>query len=128
MATLLDLAIAITWTLLPKEVGTTKGVAVLPFENLSPDPDNAYFAEGIHEEILARLATIHDLNVILRDSKHHYQRKPRNLHDIAKQLGVTNILEGSVRRAVDHVRVNVQLISAQTNSYILGRHVQPQAD
>src|SRR4030095_7513242 len=123
MASLVALAVAVSWTLcksklLPQKAGTTKGVAVLPFENLSPDPDNDYFAEAIHEEILARLATIHDLKVISRNSTQHYQRKPRNLHDIAKQLGVSNILEGSVRRAADQVRVNVQLINAQTNSYI----------
>ena len=91
---------------------------MLPFENLSPDPDNAYFAEGIHAEILARLATIHDLKVISRNSTLQYQDKSRNLHDIAKQLGVSNILEGSVRREADQVRVNVQLIGTQTNSYI----------
>ena len=123
MALLVALAVAIGWTLckgkpLPEKVGTTKGVAVLPFENLSPDPDNAYFAEGIHEEILARLATIHDLRVISRNSTLQYQEKSRDLHDIAKQLGVSNILEGSVQREADQVRVNVQLISTQTNSYI----------
>jgi TolB-like protein/Tfp pilus assembly protein PilF len=123
MASLVALAVAISWTLwkgklLPEKVGLTKGVAVLPFENLSTDPDNAYFAEGIREEILARLATIHDLKVPSRNSTQHYQSKPRNLHDIAKQLGVSNILEGSVRRAPDQVRVNVQLISAETASYI----------
>jgi len=123
MALLFALAVAIGWTLCkgktPSEkVGTTKGVAVLPFENLSPDPDNAYFAEGIHEEILARLATIHDLRVISRNSTLQYQDKSRDLHDIAKQLGVSNILEGSVQREADQVRVNVQLISTQTNSYI----------
>jgi TolB-like protein/Tfp pilus assembly protein PilF len=123
MALLVALAVAIGWTLckgksLPGKVGTTKGVAVLPFENLSPDPDNAYFADGIHEEILARLATIHDLKVISRNSTQQYQNKSRNLHDIAKELGVSNILEGSVRREADQVRVNVQLISTQTNSYI----------
>ncbi len=93
MALLVALAVAISWTLCkgkpPSEnVGTTKGIAVLPFENLSPDPDNAYFAEGIHAEILVRLATIHDLKVISRNSTQQYPRKPRNLHDIAKQLGV----------------------------------------
>jgi TolB-like protein len=91
---------------------------VLAFENLSPDPDNAYFAEGIHEEILARLATIHDLKVISRNSTLQYRDKSRDLHDIAKQLGVSNILEGSGRREADQVRVNVQLIGTQTNSYI----------
>jgi len=123
IASLVALAVAISWTvwkgkLFPQKVGTTNGVAVLPFENLSPDPDNAYFAEGIHEEILARLATIHDLKVISRNSTQQYQLKPRNLRDIAKQLGVSNILEGSVRREADQVRVNVQLLSAETNSYI----------
>ncbi len=123
MALLVALAVAIGWTLckgkpLPEKVGATKGVAVLPFENLSADPDNAYFAEGIHEEILARLATIHDLRVISRNSTLQYQDKSRDLHDIAKQLGVSNILEGSVQREADQVRVNVQLISTQTNSYI----------
>ena len=123
MALLVALAVAIGWTLckgkpLPEKVGTTKGVAVLPFENLSPDPGNAYFAEGIHEEILVRLATIHDLRVISRNSTLQYQEKSRDLHDIAKQLGVSNILEGSVQREADQVRVNVQLISTQTNSYI----------
>jgi TolB-like protein/Tfp pilus assembly protein PilF len=125
MALLVALAVAISWTLwkgklLPRKVVITKGVAVLPFENLSPDPDNAYFADGIHEEILARLATIHDLKVISRNSTQQYQDKSRNLHDIAKELGVSNILEGSVRREADQVRVNVQLISTQTNSYIWG--------
>ena len=120
---LVAMTVAISWmrwkgNLLPEKVGTTKGVAVLPFENLSPDPDNAYFAEGIYEEILARLATIHDLKVISRNSTQQYQGKPRNIRDIAKQLGVSNILEGSVRREADEMRVNVQLISAQTNSYI----------
>src|SRR4029077_7958541 len=120
IALLVALGVAISWTfckgkLPPDKVGTTKGVAVLPFENLSPDPDNAYFADGIHEEILARLATIHDLKVISRNSTQQYQDKSRNLHDIAKQLGVSNILEGSVRRDADQVRVNVQLLGTQTN-------------
>lgn len=123
VALLVALAVAISWILckgklFPRKVSPTKGVAVLGFENLSPDPANAYFAEAIHEEILARLTTIHDLKVISRNSTQQYQDKPRNLHDIAKQLGVSNILEGSVRREADQVRVNVQLISAQSNSYI----------
>lgn len=123
ITSLLALALAISWILSkgkahPEKVGTTKGVAILAFENLSPDPANAYFAEAIREEILARLATIHDLKVISRNSTQQYQNKPPNLHDVAKQLGVSNILEGSVRREADQVRVNVQLVSAQTNSYI----------
>src|SRR5438128_1920533 len=95
-----------------------KSVAVLPFENLSRDPDNAYFTEGIQEEILTRLAKIADLKVISRTSTQPYQNKPRNLAEIAKQLGVANILEGSVQKAADQVRVNVQLINAQTDSHL----------
>ncbi len=95
-----------------------KSVAVLPFENLSPDPDNAYFADGIQEEILTRLASIADLKVISRTSTQPYQSKPRNLAEIAKQLGVANILEGSVQKAADQVRVNVQLINAQTDAHL----------
>ena len=96
----------------------TKGIAVLPFENLSGDPDNAYFADGMQEEILTRLAKITDLKVISRTSTQHYHSKARNLAEIAKQLGVTNILEGSVQKAADRVRVNVQLINAQTDSHL----------
>src|SRR6266480_3536392 len=96
----------------------TTGIAVLPFENLSDDPDNAYFANGIQEEILTRLASIADLKVISRTSTQQYQSKPRNLREIAKQLGVANILEGSVQKAADQVRVNVQLINAQTDSHL----------
>jgi TolB-like protein/predicted Zn-dependent protease len=95
-----------------------KSIAVLPFENLSKDPNNAYFADGIQEEILTRLAKIADLKVISRTSTQGYQRKPRNLGEIAKQLGVANILEGSVQKAADQVRVNVQLINAQTDSHL----------
>jgi TolB-like protein/Tfp pilus assembly protein PilF len=94
------------------------GIAVLPFENLSRDPDNAYFADGIQDEILTRLASIADLKVISRTSTQPYQSKPRNLAKIAKQLGVANILEGSVQKAADQVRVNVQLINAQTDSHL----------
>src|SRR5438477_2982845 len=96
----------------------TTGIAVLPFENLSPDPDNTYFAEGIQEEILTRLASIADLKVISHTSTQHYQSKPRNLSQIAKQLGVANVLEGSVQKVADQVRVNVQLINAQTDSHL----------
>jgi serine/threonine protein kinase len=96
----------------------TNGIAVLPFENLSNDPDNAYFAEGIQEEILTRLASIADLRVISRTSTQHYQNKTRNLREIAKQLSVANIVEGSVQKAADQVRVNVQLVNAQTDSHL----------
>jgi serine/threonine protein kinase len=96
----------------------TNGIAVLPFENLSPDSDNAYFAEGIQDEILMRLASIANLRVISRTSTQHYQSKARNLGEIAKQLGVANILEGSVQKVADQVRVNVQLINAETDSHL----------
>jgi serine/threonine protein kinase/Tfp pilus assembly protein PilF len=95
-----------------------KSVAVLPFENLSDDSNNAYFADGIQEEILTRLAKIADLKVISRTSTQHYQNKPRNLAEIAKQLGVANILEGSVQKVADQVRVSVQLINGQTDSHL----------
>src|SRR5262249_34829508 len=95
-----------------------KSIAVLPFENLSRDPDNAYLAEGIQEEILTRLASIADLKVISRSSTQQYQSKPRNLREIAKQLGVANILEGSVQKAADQVRVNVQLVNAHSDSHL----------
>jgi TolB-like protein/Tfp pilus assembly protein PilF len=95
-----------------------KSIAVLPLENLSGDKANAYFADGIQEEILTRLASIADLKVISRASTQLYQSKPRNLRQIAKQLGVANILEGSVQKAADQVRVNVQLINAQSDSHL----------
>jgi serine/threonine protein kinase/Flp pilus assembly protein TadD len=99
-------------------VPVPKSIAVLPFENLSRDPDNAYFAEGIQEEILTRLASIADLKVISRTSTQRYQSKPRNLSQIAKELGAANVLEGSVQKVADQVRVNVQVINAQTDSHL----------
>jgi len=95
-----------------------KSIAVLPFENLSHDPDNAYFADGIQEEILARLAKIADLKVISRTSTQHYKSSPDNLPQIAKRLGVANILEGSVQKSADKVRVNVELIRASTDAHL----------
>jgi TolB-like protein/Tfp pilus assembly protein PilF len=95
-----------------------KSIAVLPFENLSEDKANAYFAEGIQQEILTRLAKIADLKVISRISTQRYQSRPGNLSEIGKQLGVANILEGSVQKADDQVRVNVQLVNAQTDSHV----------
>src|SRR5881227_2311757 len=95
-----------------------KSVAVLPFENLSSDPDNAYFADGIEEEIRTRLARIADLKVISRNSTQRYQSKRGNLAEIAKQLRVAHILEGSVQKAADQVRVNVQLVNVQTDSQL----------
>jgi serine/threonine protein kinase/Flp pilus assembly protein TadD len=105
------------WYRKPKVV-IPKSIAVLPFENLSSDPDNAYLADGLEEEILTRLASIADLKVISRTSTQSYQSKPRNLSQIAQQLGVANILEGSVQKAGDELRVNVQLINAQTDAHL----------
>src|SRR5262249_3439392 len=95
-----------------------KSIAVLPFDNLSRDPDNAYFTEGVQEEILMRLSKIADLKVISRTSTHHFKSAPDNLPQIAKQLGVANILEGSVQRSADQVRVNVQLIKADSDAHL----------
>ena len=120
-ASLIALAATAGWIVWKSEFirqPLTTGLAVLPFENLSGDPNNAYFADGIQEEILTRLAKIADLKVISRTSTLHYQNKPRNLREIAQQLGVANILEGSVQRVADQVRVNVQLINAQSDSHL----------
>ena len=95
-----------------------KSIAVLPFENLSRDPDNAYFTEGIQDEILTRLAKIADLKVISHTSTQHFKSSPDNLPQVAKQLGVANILEGSVQKVADQVRVNVQLIDATTDAHL----------
>src|SRR5262245_25800521 len=95
-----------------------KSIAVLPFKNLSRDPDNAYFADGIQDEILTRLSKIADLKVISRTSTQHYSSAPENLPEIAKQLGAANILEGSVQKSGDAVRINVQLIKAANDSHI----------
>jgi TolB-like protein/Flp pilus assembly protein TadD len=95
-----------------------KSIAVLPFENLSGNPENAYFTEGIQEEILTRLAKIADLKVISRTSTQRFKSSPDNLPQIAQQLGVANILEGSVQRAADQVHVNVQLIKAATDAHL----------
>src|SRR5215467_14406358 len=97
---------------------SAKSIAVLPFENLSRDPDNAYFTEGVQDEILTRLAKVADLKVISRTSTQHFKSAPEDLRDIAKQLGVANVLEGSVQKAADQVRVNVQLINAKTDAHV----------
>ncbi len=99
---------------------SNKSIAVLPFENRSRDPDNAYFADGIQDEILTRLAKIADLKVISRTSTQHYKSAPENLPEIARQLGVAHILEGSVQKSNDQVRVNVQLINALTDAHLWG--------
>src|SRR5437588_154822 len=93
-----------------------RSIAVLPFENLSDDKENAYLAEGIQDEILTRLSKVGDLRAISRTSTQHYKSKPENLRAIAKQLGVAHVLEGSVQKSAGTVRVNVQLIKAVNNS------------
>src|SRR5438876_1884709 len=95
-----------------------KSIAVLPFENLSEEKANAYFAEGIQNEILTRLATVHDLKVISRTSTAKYQSKPDNLKTVAQELGVSTVLEGAVQKAGDKVRVNVQLIDAHSDTHL----------
>ena len=95
-----------------------KSIAVLPFENLSEEKANAYFADGIQNEILTRLATVRDLKVISRTSTAKYQSKPDNLKTVAQELGVSTILEGAVQKAGDKVRVNVQLIDARADTHL----------
>src|SRR5207247_9980280 len=95
-----------------------KSIAVLPFDNLSEEKGNAYFAEGIQDEILTRLAKVADLKVISRTSTQHFKIAPDNRPQIAKQHGVMHILEGSVQKANDQVRVNVQLINALTDAHL----------
>src|SRR5438093_9135937 len=95
-----------------------KSIAVLPFENLSDDKGAAYFADGIQDEILTKLASIADLKVISRTSTAKYKSKPEDLKTVSQQLGVANVLEGSVQKAADKVRVNVQLIDARADSHL----------
>src|SRR3984893_1258482 len=102
----------------PSAIITSKSIAVLPFDNLSDDKSNAYFTEGVQDEILTRLAKVADLKVIARTSTQRFKSAPENLPDIARQLGVANILEGSVQKVGDQVRVNVQLINAMTNAHL----------
>jgi TolB-like protein/Tfp pilus assembly protein PilF len=104
----------------PKSTSTIseKSIAVLPFENRSEDKANAYFADGIQDEILTRLSKIADLKVISRTSTQHYKSAPENLPEIARQLGVAHIVEGSVQKSGDAVRVNVQLIKAANDSHL----------
>src|SRR6266496_4387102 len=109
---------AVTQTTSPATFVPEKSIAVLPFENRSEERANAYFAEGIQDEILTRLSKIADLKVISRTSTQHYKSAPENLREIARQLGVANILEGSVQKSGDVVRVNVQLIKAANDSHL----------
>src|SRR5882672_11098181 len=104
---------AATGSLIPQ-----KSIAVLPFENLSDDKNAAYFADGIQDEILTKLASIADLKVISRTSTARYKSKPEDLKTVSQQLGVATVLEGSVQKAADKVRVNVQLIDARADSHL----------
>jgi TolB-like protein/Tfp pilus assembly protein PilF len=106
-----------TATAAPSDI-PSKSIAVLPFDSLSEDKNNAYFAEGVQDEILTRLAKVADLKVISRTSTQRFKSAPSDLRDIAKQLGVMNILEGSVQKANDQVRVNVQLINALNDAHL----------
>jgi TolB-like protein/Tfp pilus assembly protein PilF len=102
----------------PAPLANEKSIAVLPFENLSEDKSNAYFADGIQDEILTRLSKIADLKVISRTSTQRYKKTHQKLSEIAKQLGVANLLEGSVQKTNDQVRVTVQLIRAANDSHL----------
>lgn len=116
LLTLVALLVGIVWREpIPHQ---PEGLAVLPFENLNHDPENAYLADSLQDEILMRLSKIADLKVIPRTSTQHYKSVPENLPEIANQLGVTHIVEGSVYKAGDHVRVDVQLIKAATDSHL----------
>ena len=113
-------SVAAGFFLLPRAAAhkVDKSIAVLPFENLSDNQDNAYFADGIQDDVLTNLSKIGDLKVISRTSVMQYRGRPPNLRDIGKALGVSNILEGSVRRSGNRVRVNVQLIDANTDEHL----------
>src|SRR5262245_12114272 len=114
------ISIAAGFFLLPRASARKidKSVAVLPFENLSDEKENVYFAQGIQNEILTKLAAVRDLKVISRTSTAKYQSKPDNLKTVAQELGVSTILEGTVQRAGDKVRVNVQLIDARADRHL----------
>lgn len=114
----LALALPFYWHRSPGSSIPEKSIAVLPFENLSSDEENAFFAGGVQDEILTRLAKIADLKVIARTSTERYKSAPANLPEIAEQLGVANVLRGSVQKADDQVRVNVQLINAATGAHL----------
>jgi serine/threonine protein kinase len=117
MAALVAIAAVLFWKNAAEQLPTT-GVAVLPFENLSEDKENAYLVDGIQDEILTRLSKIADLKVISRTSTQNYKSRPANLRDIGRQLGVAHVLEGSVQKSGELVRVNVQLIKAANGSHL----------
>ena len=102
----------------PKQPGAKRAVAVLPFENLSEDKANAYFADGMQDEIITRLAKVGDLKVISRTSTLPYKTKPEKVSEVARQLGVGHVVEGTVQRIADRVRINVQLIEAETDEHL----------
>ena len=111
-------------TSLPPE----KSIAVLPLENLSDDKENAFFADGVQDELLSNLSKIKDLKVISRTSVMQYKSGTRrNLKEIAQQLGVSNVVEGSVRRSGDHVRVSVQLVDTRTDRHLWGGKLRSQS-
>src|SRR5262249_55985991 len=114
------ISVCVGFFLLPRAVAhkIDKSIAVLPFENLSDEKENAYFADGIQDDILTNLSKIGDLKVISRTSVMQYRGKATNVREIGKALGVSNILEGSVRRSRNKVRVNVQLIDANTDEHL----------
>jgi TolB-like protein/Flp pilus assembly protein TadD len=120
IATGIIISAAAGFFLLPRAAARKidKSIAVLPFENLSDDKENAYFADGIQDDVLTNLSKIGDLKVISRTSVMAYRGKTQNLREIGKTLGVSNILEGSVRRSGNRVRVNVQLIDATTDEHL----------
>ncbi|MGC1322414.1 MAG: protein kinase [Candidatus Udaeobacter sp.] len=121
LAAALLIATAVAYSVLfvaPAPLSNEKSIAVLPFENLSEEKSNAYFADGIQDEILTRLSKIADLKVISRTSTQRYEKTSQKLSEIAKQLGVANLLEGSVQKTNDQVRVNVQLIRAANDSHL----------
>jgi TolB-like protein/Flp pilus assembly protein TadD len=114
------ISVATGFFLLPRVAAhkVDKSIAVLPFENLSDEKENAYFADGIQDDVLTNLSKVSDLRVISRTSVMQYRGRPTNLREIGKALGVSNILEGSVRRSGNKVRVNVQLIDANTDEHL----------
>src|SRR5947208_2571390 len=120
VATGVIISAAAGFFLLPRAVARKidKSIAVLPFENLSDDKENAYFADGVQDDVLTNLSKIGDLKVISRTSVMQYRGKTTNVREIGKALGVSNILEGSVRRSGNKVRVNVQLIDANSDEHI----------
>ncbi len=102
----------------PAPLANEKSIAVLPFENRSEDKSNAYFTDGVQDEILTRLSKIRDLKVISRTSTQRYKNRSQKLSEIANELGVANLLEGSVQKTNDQVRINVQLIRAANDSHL----------